>query len=228
MNYNILTKEEGEMIPFKNQIILKPQLLVLDWTNKYFDIAKKYANTFSSDTTHKLSSIIVKIDETIGIWTNSSDYHEKEWCRRKDENGKSLYKSGEWYDKCLWCNPETSHSELLAIRNTFLHEILNNLKEDKNVLKIYKDLVEESKKWIYNSNLVLKVDYNEFMSTIRSIIWEEKFNIINKKIEEELKGSTLYLFWHYWACETCWNNCKKYWIKNIIVQKSAFTLHKLR
>lgn len=228
MNYRKLTQEEAKNVSFKNELTQKPQLLVLDWTNEYFDVAKKYADKFSSDPIHKLSSIIIKVDKIIWIWTNSSHYHEKQWCRRKDENNKPIYKSGEWYDKCPWCNPETSHSELLAIRNTFLREILDNLKEDKKVLEIYKELIDETNKWIYNSNIVSKVNYNDFMPTIKNIIWEEKFNVINQKIEEKLKDSTLYLFWHYWACETCWNNCKNYWIRNIIVQKEAFYLHEWR
>ena len=167
--YRKLNTQESEMVSYKKELTEKPQLLVLDWTNNYFEIWKEYAEKYSSDPVFKLASIIVKDDIIIWKWSNISTFHEKNWCNRKDKNWKSMYKSWEWYEKCSWCNPKTSHSEPNSIKRC--------IKE-----------------------------------------WNEK----------KLKGSILFLYWHFWPCPSCWEYCKKYWIKNIIVQKSAFDLHRWR
>lgn len=164
--YRRLNAQESDMISYKRELTEKPQLLVLDWTNKYFEIGKQYCEEKSSDPVFKLASIIVKDNEVIWKWSNISKFHEEHWCNRKDVHWNSLYKSGEWYEKCPWCNPKTSHSEPDAI-----------------------------------NDCMKKGDW------------------------DKLKDSTLFLYWHFWPCPSCWDFCKKHWIKNIIVQSSAFQLH---
>ena len=169
MNYRKLNKQESSMISYKKELTEEPYLLVLDWTNKYFKIGEEYAEKYSSDEFFKLASIIVKNWEIIWKWSNISTFHKEFWCKRKDKNWNSLFKSWEWYDICPWCNPKTSHSEPDAINNAI-------------------------KNW----------------------------NI------DKIKWATLFLYWHFWACPSCWNTCKKYWIKEIIVQKRAFDKNKKR
>ncbi|MEA3387622.1 MAG: hypothetical protein U9Q66_04560 [Patescibacteria group bacterium] len=65
MNYRKLTQQEAKNVSFKKELTDNPQLLVLDGTNEYFNIAQKYADEFSSDPTHELASIIVKVDKII-------------------------------------------------------------------------------------------------------------------------------------------------------------------
>lgn len=227
MNFRELTENEALKVPFKKELVEKPKLLVSDKLNTYFDVAKEYALKFSSDIHHIVASIIISNEwKILWMWTNSSFYHENNWCRRKDKEWKALYKSWEWYDVCPGCNPETSHSELLAIRNTFLFKILEIVKNKKDIKEKYWEIIKDLDNWISWNNLVSKIDYKEFMDFIKNILWENEFLQIYSEIEEKLNNSTLYMFWHYWACETCWNNCKKYWIKNIIVQKEAFNLHR--
>jgi len=98
--YRKLNVRETIMVSYKKELTEKPQLLVLDWTNIYFDIWKKYAEKYSSDPVFKLASVIVKDDKVIWMWSNISTFHEENWCNRKDLYWKSLYKSWEWYEVC--------------------------------------------------------------------------------------------------------------------------------
>lgn len=153
--YRKLNVQESSMVSYKKELTEKPQLLVLDWSNEYFDIWKDYAEKH--------------YNEIIWMGSNVSKFHEENWCNRKDVNWKSLYKSWEWYDICPWCNPKTSHSE--------------------------PDSIDDC---IKKGNL------------------------------DKLKDSTLFLYGHFWPCPNCWETCREYWIKNIIVQEKSFHLHKNR
>ncbi len=224
-----LNEQEAEMVSNKKELTEKPQLLVLDWTNKFFEIWKKYAQKFSSDKYFMLASVIVKNTEKwfdekniIWIWTNSSDFHEKFLCKRKDKNWKSLYKSGEKYEFCPWCNPKTTHSESLAIRNTFVQIFLEKFQNNKKVFKKYSKQIKKLKNWIFLNNFIAEINFEEFVEDFKKKLWKEIYDREYSKIKEKIKNSTIFLYWHFWACPTCWNYCKDYDIKNIIVQKNAF------
>lgn len=229
MTLRNLTKEEMNMVPFKRELMEKPKLLVSNSTNKYFDIGIKYANKFSSDPTHKLASIIVKDDKIIGVGTNSSKYHEKYGCRRKDENGKSLYKSGDGYEVCPGCNPKTSHSELIAIRNSIIFKLFEESIQNEKVVEKYISFINQISKGRTGTNFMHKIEnYELFLKDMENLMGKKNYEVAYSHVENQLKGSTLYLYGHYWACETCWNNCKNFGIESIIVKEEFFEEHKGR
>ncbi len=232
MNYRKTNSKEAEMVACKRELTEKPQLLVLDWTNKFFEIWEKYALKFSSDKHFMLASVIVKDDKIIWIWTNSSDYHEKYWCRRKDEKWKSLYKSGEKYELCPWCNPKTAHSEPLAIKNIFVFNFLESFKDNKKILEKYSKQIKKLDFWIFETNFIWDIDdkeiFEEFLENIKEIVWEKEFEEKYKQIVDLIKDSTIFLYWHFWACHSCWHYSKDFWIKNVIVQKKVFDENKKR
>lgn len=223
MVFRELKIDEKEMVPFKDELIEKPKLLVSDSSNEYFDIGVKYASKFSSDPSHKLASIIVKNGVIIGIGTNSSEYHEKYGCRRKDENGKSLYKSGEGYDVCPGCNPKTSHSELIAIRNSIIFKLFEESINNEKVVQKYGKFIDQIVNGRENTNFMHDIDnYELFLTDMENLMGKKNYNIVYSNVQDQLKGSTLYLYGHYWACETCWNNCKNFGIESIIVKSESF------
>jgi hypothetical protein len=174
--------------------------------------------------------IVNEVWKIIWIWTNSSEYHKKFWCRRKDKNWNSLYKSGEKYELCPGCNPKTSHSESLAIKNIIIWNFLDKLKNNKQILEKYSDIISKMNLWIFETNLIEDINnidsFENFLENIKTIIWEEEFEKKYKEIKTKINGSILFLYWHFWACPDCWNYVKNFWIKNIIVQKEAFNNRK--
>lgn len=77
--------------------------------------ARRFAIENTTDHAHPTGSVIMIGGEMIGRGANHSQYHEQNGCERKDKiTGKSLYPSGEGYDKCPGC-ASSYHSEPQAI-----------------------------------------------------------------------------------------------------------------
>nr|AIA13119.1 Cytidine and deoxycytidylate deaminase zinc-binding region [uncultured bacterium]AIA13350.1 Cytidine and deoxycytidylate deaminase zinc-binding region [uncultured bacterium] len=80
-------------------------------SNRFMQIAKKFAKNNSLDENMPTGSAIVYEDKVIGLGANGSDYHQKYGCERVKNN----IPTGQGYELCEGCHPK-NHSEPKAIK----------------------------------------------------------------------------------------------------------------
>lgn len=84
----------------------------LEEANEFLVAARKFAEAHSSNPAQRTGAVVVREGKILGKGANTSDYHAKHGCRRKELN----IPTGERYELCPGCDPRT-HAEQAALQN---------------------------------------------------------------------------------------------------------------
>ncbi len=128
------------------------EILYVEEGNTFMMAAKKSAEDLSSDKEHPTGAVVVCDGEIVARGANTSDYHEKHGCRRKERG----IPTGQQYELCDGCNPK-NHAEQTAL----------------------------------------------------------------EKMQQCCKNPDLYLWGHWWCCESCWEKMIESGVRNVYLVEGA-------
>lgn len=82
----------------------------LDEENEFLTAAREAAEKHASGALQQTGAVVVREGKVLGKGANTSEYHAKHGCRRKEQN----IPTGEQYELCPGCDPRT-HAEQMAL-----------------------------------------------------------------------------------------------------------------